>query len=69
MIKDDPTIFYPSVECGALDINKAKIKLQWDPTPFTEAIKETNKFFMEAKGKYEMEEQKVEEKITKKLKI
>ena len=37
MIKNDPTIFYPSFECGALDINKAKRKLEWDPTPFTEA--------------------------------
>ena len=68
-LKEDATIFYPSVDCGPLNINKAKRKLGWNPTSIDEAIAKTNNFFVNAKGKYSDEEKRVEDKITKKLKI
>jgi len=68
-VREEPIIFYPSVECGPLNINKAKRKLNWSPSPLESAIAKTNSFFIKAKEKYTEEVKKVEEIISKKLKI
>lgn len=46
--------YYPSVECGHINIEKAKTVLGWKPTQMDEALVDTVAFFLEA-DKYKKE--------------
>lgn len=67
-IDDEIYSRYPSVECGPLDITKAKTILNWNPTTLIQAIHETNEFYIKNKGVYR-EEEIVYNKIKSKLRI
>ncbi len=59
--------FFPSVECGPLDISKAQKFLNWSPTPISKAISITTEWFKEASGRYKEEEAYAEKKLLRKL--
>jgi len=40
--------FYPSVDCGMIDISKAKQEIEWKPTSLEQAVRETYEFFQDA---------------------
>ena len=45
--------YYPSVDCGYIDIKKAKDNIGWRPSSLQACIVETTKFFTNIpKGKY-----------------
>lgn len=56
--------YYPSVDCGYLNIEKAKKILDWTPTDIDEALEETTRFFTAA-GKYKKELKIAEKKYSK----
>ena len=47
-LKKHGKYYYPSVDCGCLNISKAKEILQWTPTPIEEALRDTTEFFSRA---------------------
>ncbi|EAR95790.2 NAD-dependent epimerase/dehydratase (macronuclear) [Tetrahymena thermophila SB210] len=65
---DNASKFYPSVDCGPIDITLAKQMLGWNPTPLEEVLEKTVTFFKQAKGKYREEENYAEKKLYKKIK-
>ena len=59
--------FLSSVECGPSCIEKAKKRLQFQPTPLPKALEATDAFFNDAQ-RYRKESMALEHKIKKKLK-
>lgn len=40
--------YYPSVDCGMINIDKAKKQFGWKPTKLRDAVKDTYEFFKDA---------------------
>jgi hypothetical protein len=45
---EDVDEYYPSVECGPIDISKALQQLKWKPIPLKDALQPTCNFFEDA---------------------
>jgi len=67
-VDDSNNTYYPSVECGPLDTNKAKTLIGWKPTEFDIAILETIVFFLKAEQKYPVEFKDAFKKLPKYIK-
>jgi nucleoside-diphosphate-sugar epimerase len=61
--------FYPSVECGPLNISKAKTQLGFVPSKLDDALRETCEFFDKANDVYFAEFKKAHEKFLKAIAI
>ena len=55
-LKGHGKYYYPSVDCGYIDITKAKKMIGWSPSPLEQSISETTQFFTNIpKGRYNKE--------------
>lgn len=61
--------FYPSVECGPLNISKVKSQLGFVPTKLDDALRETYNFFDKGNDTYFAEFKKAHEKFLKAIAI
>ena len=48
MLSGHGKYYYPSVDCGMINIDKATSDIAWEPTKLRDAVEDTYEFFKEA---------------------